>query len=170
MAHSLVTRVLRGCSHSLFVLQCVNLHITALKGSSMKETNDCQIKVSLLGFYISTQINISFSPTRKKQTIAYLKLILLNTHFPFVTLKKKIIVQSKLTQKHRHFLRYQKIFLQNAVCSIPGCCFTHPTLTSLVTQCGLICVYPIDHIYINCWFQVYRWSVMENSTPPNTWK
>ena len=35
----------------------------------------------------------------------------------------------------------------------------------------------IDHIYINCWFAVYRWSVIEKqitSTPPpphtNTWK
>ena len=98
--------------------------------------------------------------------IAYLKLTFLYTHFPFVYYKKTIFVQSKLTQKHRHFLRFQKIFLQNAVCSIPCCCFTHPTLISLVTQCGLICVYPIDHTYINCWFQVYRWSVLENSTPP----
>ena len=32
----------------------------------------------------------------------------------------------------------------------------------------------IHHIYINCWFPLYRWSVMEkqvtSTPPPNTWK
>ena len=35
-------------------------------------------------------------------------------------------------------------------------------------------IYCIHHIYINCWFPLYRWSVMEkqvtSTPPPNTWK